>query len=357
MSKKIVIGMSGGVDSSVAAYLLKEQGYDVMGVTMQTGSVPREVIDDAAGVAAKLGIPYDVVDFSEEFRRYVKDSFAGEYERGRTPNPCILCNRLVKWESLLSWAGKRGADLVATGHYTKILCLPNGRYTLKRAKGGKDQTYVLYGLSQDQLCRTRMPLADYRKEEVRKIAGEIGLAVADKPDSQEICFIPEGDYVGFLEEYAGKTMPEGNFVDREGRVLGRHRGLWRYTVGQRKGLGIALGRPAFVLELRPQTNEVVLGTGEETLSRALWAEEIRPMAVEEIPEGEGIPLAAQIRYSHTPAPGRLYMEEGRARFEFDTPQRAVTPGQGVVFYQEDYIYAGGTIVSREGLAGPADRLV
>lgn len=358
MSEKIVIGMSGGVDSSVAAYLLKEQGYDVMGVTMQTGSVSEETIDDAAGVASFLGIPYDVVDFREEFRRYVMDVFAASYEKGRTPNPCIVCNRLVKWESLLCWAQRAGANLVATGHYTEICTLPNGRYTLKRSRGGKDQTYVLYGLSQDQLRRTRMPLAQYGKEDVRKIARELGLPVASKPDSQEICFIPDQDYVKFLEEYTGRIMPKGHFVDTAGHVLGEHQGLWRYTVGQRKGLGIALGRPAFVLALRPETNEVVLGTNEETLAGTLWAEEIRPMAVETIPEGEGIPLTAQIRYSHQPAPGHLWMEaDGRARFEFDMPQRAITPGQGVVFYQEDYIYAGGTIVSQGGLAGSSDCVV
>ena len=337
MKEKIVIGMSGGVDSSVAAHLLKEQGYEVLGVTMQTGSVPENVLQDAAEVAAMLGIPHYVIDFSREFRHYVMDYFAQSYSQGRTPNPCIACNRYVKWESLLNYAEKLGAELVATGHYTRIMQLENGRYTLQRTTGGKDQTYVLYGLSQDQLRRTRMPLYNYTKDQIREIARGIGLNVADKPDSQEICFIPDQDYAGWLARHTGATMPEGNFVNLEGKVLGRHKGLWHYTIGQRKGLGIALGQPAFVVELRPQTNEVVLGTNEDVFAREMLVEDINYVAVA---EGEGpVRLDAQIRYAHRPAPGTL---NGNI-FTFDEPQRAITPGQGAVFYRDNYIYAGGVV--------------
>lgn len=343
-AEKIVIGMSGGVDSSVAAYLLKEQGYEVIGVTMQTGSVPPETLEDAKRVAQKIGIPHYVMDFQNEFRQFVIEDFARSYLAGRTPNPCIACNRLVKWESLMQRAKELGASLVATGHYTKPVRLENGRYTLQRTEGGKDQTYVLYRLTQEELSRTQMPLADYRKEEVRELAVRIGLSVADKPDSQEICFIPEGNYVGFLEQYTGIKMQPGFFVDVSGNRLGMHKGLWHYTVGQRKGLGIALGKPVFVTEIRPETNEVVLGENEQVFSDGLIAAEMNYMAVDGIHAGATVRLEGQIRYSHRPAPGVLEArEDGTVCFWFDTPQRAVTPGQGAVFYQNGQIWAGGTV--------------
>lgn len=345
-AEKIVIGMSGGVDSSAAAYLLKEQGYEVIGVTMQTESVSPETLEDAARVAQKIGIAHYVIDFQSEFRRFVIEDFVRSYLAGRTPNPCIACNRLVKWEALMQRAQELGAQLVATGHYTRPVQLKNGRYTLQRTEGGKDQTYVLYRLTQEELSRTRMPLADYRKEEVRELAARIGLTVADKPDSQEICFIPEGNYVEFLEQYTGVKMQPGFFVDVSGNRLGMHKGLWHYTVGQRKGLGIALGKPMFVTEIRPETNEVVLGENEAVFADGLVAEEMNYMAVEGILPGETLRLEAQIRYSHRPAPGVLEAKaDGTVCFWFDTPQRAVTPGQGAVFYRDGHIWAGGTVHS------------
>ena len=259
---RVVVGMSGGVDSSVAAYLLKEQGYDVIGVTMQIwqeedacsveengGCCGLSAVEDARRVAAALDIPYYVMNFKKEFREHVIDYFTEEYLNGRTPNPCIACNRYVKWEALLSRSLSIGADYIATGHYARIEKLPNGRYALRRsATLAKDQTYALYNLTQEQLKRTLMPVGAYSKDEIRSIAEKIGLLVADKPDSQDICFVPDGDYASFIEETVrektGRELPAGNFVTPDGRVLGRHRGIVHYTVGQRKGLGLALGYPA-----------------------------------------------------------------------------------------------------------------
>ena len=249
--------MSGGVDSSVAAYLLKEQGYDVIGVTMQIwqeedvctveengGCCGLSAVEDARRVAAALGIPYYVMNFREEFQKNVIDYFADSYVNGQTPNPCIACNRYVKWEALLKRSISIGADFIATGHYARVEQLSNGRYALRRsATAAKDQTYALYNLTQEQLKRTLMPVGEYTKEEVRVIAEKIGLLVADKPDSQDICFVQDGNYAAFIEEHTGKKASEGNFVTSDGTVIGRHKGIIHYTVGQRKGLGLALEKP------------------------------------------------------------------------------------------------------------------
>ena len=272
--------MSGGVDSSVAAWLLKEQGYDVIGVTMQIwqdedtevqeaegGCCGLSAVDDARRVAMDIGIPYYVMNFKDEFRKKVMDYFAAEYMAGRTPNPCIACNRYVKWESLLRRSLSIGADYIATGHYARIEQLPNGRYAIKKSvTAAKDQTYALYNLTQDQLSHTLMPVGNYHKDEIRDMAEKLGLPVASKPDSQEICFIPDHDYASFIEEYTGKTMKPGNFVDLDGNVLGRHKGISHYTVGQRKGLNLAMGYPVFVVAIRPKTNEVVLGNGQDVFT-------------------------------------------------------------------------------------------
>ena len=358
MSKKVVVGMSGGVDSSVAAWLLKEQGYDVIGVTMQIwqdedtevqeaegGCCGLSAVDDARRVAMDLGIPYYVMNFKEEFRKNVMDYFVGEYVEGRTPNPCIACNRHVKWESLLRRSMAIGADYIATGHYAQIDRLPGGRYSLKTSvTAAKDQTYALYNLTQEQLSHTLMPVGSYHKEEIRDMAKRLGLPVAHKPDSQEICFIPDHDYASFIEEYTGRELPPGNFVDLDGRVLGRHRGITHYTVGQRKGLNLSMGRPVFVVEIRPETNEVVIGDNEDVFTNVLRCDKLNWMAVDGL-HGKPMDVMAKIRYSHRGSPCTI-REIGDDMVEccFHEPVRAVTPGQAVVFYDGDYVAGGGTII-------------
>lgn len=353
---KVVVGMSGGVDSSVAAYLLKEQGYDVIGVTMQIWQDEEQVmqeenggccglsaVDDARRVAAALEIPYYVMNFKKEFKEHVIDYFVEEYQNGRTPNPCITCNRYVKWESLLQRSLSIGAEYIATGHYARVVQLENGRYTLRRsATLAKDQTYALYNLTQDQLKRTLMPVGEYTKEEVRSIAEKINLRIASKPDSQDICFVPDGDYASYIEEEAGVKVPEGNFVLTDGTVLGRHKGITHYTVGQRKGLGLALGYPAFVLEIRPETNEVVIGTKEESMTTQLVARNLNFMSIEDLTEP--LHVFTKIRYNHRGAWCTIEKTgEDEILCTFDEPQRAVTPGQAVVFYDGEYVLGGGTI--------------
>ena len=291
--------MSGGVDSSVAAYLLKEQGYDVWGVTMQIwqdedtfaqsengGCCGLSAVDDARLVASKLDIPYYVMNFKKDFKENVINYFIDEYTHGRTPNPCIACNRYVKWESLLKRAMDIGADYIATGHYARVVKLPNGRYTLKKsATLAKDQTYALYNLTQFQLAHTLMPVGEYTKDQVRQIATEQELIVAQKPDSQEICFVPDNDYAGFIERETNKKYKTGNFVDINGQVLGQHKGIIHYTIGQRKGLGLSLKSPGFVVDIDVENNEVVIGSNEDTMSTSLMANRVNLMAIEKL-EGE-----------------------------------------------------------------------
>ena len=356
-TKKVVVGMSGGVDSSVAAYLLKEQGYDVIGVTMQIwqdeervvleengGCCGLSAVDDARRVAAALDISYYVMNFKKEFKENVIDYFIDEYLHGRTPNPCIACNRYVKWESLLKRSMDIGADYIATGHYARIEKLPNGRYSLKRsATLAKDQTYALYNLTQEQLARTLMPIGEYSKDEVREMAEKINLRVANKPDSQDICFVPDGDYAGFIERTLDAELPTGNFVTLDGKVLGKHKGITHYTVGQRKGLGLALGYPAFVIEIRPETNEVVIGTNEDSMSNYVRANKLNFMSIPDLTEP--MRVFAKIRYNHKGAWCTIEKTgEDEVLCTFEEAQRAITPGQAVVFYDGDYVLGGGTII-------------
>ena len=359
MKKKVVVGLSGGVDSSVAAHLLKEQGYDVIGVTMQIwqdeeqaiveengGCCGLSAVDDARRVAQYLDIPYYVMNFKKEFLDCVIRYFVEEYGEAKTPNPCIACNRYVKWESLLKRSLDIGADYIATGHYARVEKLPNGRYTLKKSvTDAKDQTYALYNLTQYQLEHTLMPVGAYTKDEIRGIAESLNLPVAHKPDSQDICFVSDGDYASVVERETGKKALPGNFVDLDGNVLGQHKGIIHYTIGQRKGLGIALGKPAFVVDIKKETNEVVLGSNEDTFAPALLADRINFMSIEKLEEP--MEVFAKIRYNHRGAPCIIEMAgEDKVKVTFKEPQRAITPGQAVVFYKDDYVVGGGTILHK-----------
>ena len=354
--KKVVVGMSGGVDSSVAAWLLKEQGYDVIGVTMQIwqdeaetvqeengGCCGLSAVDDARRVAQVLDIPYYVMNFKKEFRDNVMDYFTNEYLCGRTPNPCIACNRYVKWEALLQRSLSIGADYIATGHYARIDKLNNGRYTIRNSvTAAKDQTYALYNLTQHQLSHTLMPIGGYTKDEVRKIAEEIGLNVAKKPDSMEICFVPDNDYAGFIRRNTNNNIIPGNFVDIDGNVIGQHKGITNYTVGQRKGLNLAMGYPVFVIEIRPESNEVVIGKSTDVLKTTLIADNVNYMADEEVDENKE--YIAKIRYNHRGTKCHVKKNVNNIECIFEEPVRAVTPGQAVVVYDGEYVAFGGTIL-------------
>ncbi len=346
--------MSGGVDSSVAALLLKRQGYEVIGVTMRLWTVEREDlpplsrrccsvedVDDARRVCQVIGAPHYFLNFEREFQQHVVDYFCREYDSGRTPHPCLACNDKIKFDFLLRRALFLDADYIATGHYARVRPNGSGFKLLKAADTKKDQSYVLFTLTQQELKRLLLPVGDFSKVEVRRMAAEAGLPVADKPDSQEICFIPDGDYRRFLGE---RLAPKpGELVDTSGRVLGRHPGIQFFTVGQRRGLGINgnSGRPMYVVRIDAATRQVVLGHEEDLLQADLWASRVNFTAG--APPSGPVEVCARIRYKSRESPATLVPHQGWAEVRFHEPQRAVTPGQAVVFYQGEEVIGGGVI--------------
>ena len=355
MSKgKVVVGMSGGVDSSVAAYLLKKEGYEVIGATYDfwhddddPADIYKNLSDasEALEVAKVLGIEHRAINYTKQFKKHVEDYFVAEYLRGRTPNPCVQCNPNVKWAAMIETANEVGAEFVATGHYARIDRLENGRFAVKNSvTARKDQTYVLYGLSQEQLSRTLMPIGDYEKEEIRKIAADLNLPVAVKPDSQEICFVDDIGYYDYINAHSDVKIPEGNFVNSAGEILGRHKGITHYTIGQRRGLEIAAGHRIFVTKIDPEKNEVVLGENEELFNTEVTCDNLFFMAVEGMKPGEKKRVLAKIRYNHAGETGEFEMlENGKGICRFDKPVRAATPGQSLVLYDNDYVFGGGLI--------------
>jgi tRNA-specific 2-thiouridylase len=351
MIRKVVVAMSGGVDSSVAAALLKERGYEVIGITMQLqpsdssdGCYGSGAITDAKKVAQKLDIRHYVVDFRDIFARDVIADFCREYGLGHTPNPCIRCNRHIKFDALLKRAQELGANMVATGHYARIeKDVSNGRYLLKKGTDyRKDQSYMLCMLTQEQLSHSLFPVGNLTKEEVRHAAVKLGLPISDKAESQEICFIPDNDYPGFLKEYAGIISRPGPMVDRQGNTLGEHRGITSYTIGQRKGLGIASREPLYVTAIDPEKNTITVGGKNEVYATGLIASNLNWISTEKLDSPMNI--KARIRYRHREAAAKV-TPTGTDEFmvKFQEPQMAITPGQAVVFYDGDIVAGGGTI--------------
>jgi len=355
MKKKALIAMSGGVDSAVAALLTKQMGFDCIGITMrlfsnddagvsQKSCCSLEDAADAEQAANRLGIPFYVFNLAEDFKKQVIERFVSGYQQGSTPNPCIDCNRYIKFERLFSRASQLGMDYVVTGHYAQIeYDTASERFLLKKAVDvSKDQSYVLYAMTQDQLRRTMFPLGGMTKAEARKIAASHGFANAKKPDSQDICFVRDGDYASFITQYTGKDCQEGEFLDKSGRVLGRHKGHIRYTVGQRKGLGIALGKPMYVCAKNPEQNTVTLCDGSELFTHAFYAQDFNWISIN-VP-ASAIRVKARVRYSQREQWATAQVSGDRVRIEFDAPQRAIAKGQAVVLYDEDIVVGGGTIV-------------
>ena len=350
MRKTALIAMSGGVDSSAAALILQQQGWDCTGITMQ---LHRENAlcgtssdaEDAAAVAEKLGMPFHTLDATGDFAHEVMDHFVAEYRAGRTPNPCIRCNRCMKFGRLMEEREKLGCDILATGHYARVAYDPQRqRWLLKRAKNtAKDQTYVLYFLSQEQLAHLCFPLGEFEsKDDIRNIAAERDLITARKKDSQDICFVPDGDYVRFLRQYGGVKLVPGNFVDRSGNVLGRHKGLEAYTTGQRKGLGVSSDRRLYVLSKNAENRTVLLGDDEELFTSTLIADNVNWIAIAR-PDAP-VRVTAKTRYTQKESAATVEpLADGRVRVVFDEPQRAITAGQAVVFYEGENVIGGGTI--------------
>lgn len=356
---RALIAMSGGVDSSASAELMLRAGYDCVGVTMRLfdhddpevrpdkACCTEDDVADAVLVCLKKDIPHHVVDFKAQFKEAVMDPFVDDYENGRTPNPCINCNRYLKFEELFRQADALDCDLVVTGHYARVVHNDEtGRWELKKATFlEKDQSYVLFNLTQDQLERIRFPLGDMSKTDARAVAEEAGFKNAQKHESQDICFVPTGKYTDFIEHYTGKTYPHGEFVDvRNGNVLGEHKGIIRYTVGQRKGLGLALPQPMYVTKVDPAENKVYLGLNEDLFTTTLVADDVNWISIEGLSEGESIRVTAKVRYKQPDKPATVTaMSDGCIQVVFDEPQRAITKGQAVVLYDGDTVVGGGTI--------------
>ena len=340
--QQALIAMSGGVDSSVAAFLAMEQGYRCLGSTMLLWDQNEGASADAAAVAQKLGIPFYTLDAAQQFRQQVVEPFIQSYEEGLTPNPCIRCNNTLKFSFLLDKALELGCEYIVTGHYARIV-REQGRALLYKAPDqAKDQSYFLAGLSQHQLSHTLFPLGELTKEQVRQIALEQGFVNARKKDSQDICFIPDGDYKAFMERYTGKNYPGGNFLDTDGNIVGCHCGAVGYTLGQRKGLGLAMGRPVYVCGKDMAKNTVTVGDEAHLFSRTLWAENCNFIPFDTLTQP--LQVVAKARSRHAGAPATVYPEENGIRVEFLEPQRAITPGQAVVLYDGDLVIGSGTII-------------
>ncbi len=348
--KKVLLGMSGGVDSSVAAYLLQKQGYEVIGVTLklhedsqnEDGCCSINAVEDARRVANKLGIAYYVLNMKELFRKYVIDYFINEYESGRTPNPCIACNKYIKFGALLDKANSLNIEYIATGHYAKIE-KNDSRYFLRKAVDKtKDQSYVLYNLTQEQLSRTLFPLGGFTKKEIRNIAKDNGFQVASKPDSQEICFVEDNNYKGFIRDNSKKVPIPGEFITDDGTVIGYHKGITNYTIGQRRGLGIVTGTPMFVVDINEESNQILLGTENDLLSKELVVTNLNWIFMENL--NNELEANVKIRYRAKESKAKLIPIDNKSvKVVFEIPQRAITKGQAAVFYKNAFVVGGGVI--------------
>ncbi len=348
-NKRVLLGMSGGVDSTVAAYLLKEKGYEVVGATMKLWlpeNVENNAIEDAKKMAEKLGIEHHIIELEDTFKETVVKHFIDGYYEGSTPNPCVFCNKHIKFDLMFDVADKLGCRYVATGHYSRIIKNEKtGKYELiKAVTDKKDQSYMMYNLNQEKLSRILFPIGEYEKSEIREMAEKVGLEVYNKPDSQDICFIPDGDYERFLEKYSGKKDKKGKFIDSQGNELGKHQGITRYTIGQRKGLGITFGKPMYVIDINGKNNTVTLGENNDLFKNELIAKDVNflEFSLEEM--DENLSVQAKIRYSSKLSNATVTkLDNNRVKVIFEEAQRAITKGQSVVFYNENKLIGGGVI--------------